>query len=729
LEKIMRLLGYFFTLFAFAAGCAQAQDVGNRRIIFGSNINGGTIAQINSDGWSAQARAVSQLTFLPLTAPQYITVKRPGYTTSGTATTYTDSVAIVKQVRYPYPSYTSLNPVRVSLSDFVWASDTVVGAANTSTQVAPPPIVEWDYGGDRQTTTNNSITVQYVDASVTARLGRQTPYSTCSATDGTNTVTATATYGIQGGWATDVNPIIGYTCTLNVTSLNVGQVTVNAKVYPWIGTSASIADSSAGTAGNRGFVPQIWYKAASRYYAYAVSTGNDSTCVASTTAATASASPCATYVGAVNKCQATASNAGNCNIRLQAGTYVVTQATIASATNSEMVVESDPAIGNCTSVTFQFGATNKVFNEKYVRLRCMAIARQGIYSLTAASGGQVALENVAFDGSNGSIYTAFSFAGSVSINGMTATNVLNNTFQQVNTTQNIYLMRGVTDITAAATHATPPGVIVGSKFNKASFGYGSNTQYGDVFLGYSQFYNGGIDAGGSYLFTVGTSSATQTLSNFVFIQSVFEYAGTVTNPAVYLSGDPPINTSLQNVVIDYVTAVGGWNAGRWNVFYDNNSTAVVRNHFPGVLRNSYINQWNQKGDIFVGTNGADPTDAPLHIGNWSEYYGVGFRNNWIAYLDASSGSADGNVAHNFSPLFIGLNPNLGNSTTVPLNASFTAYAGTTYNGTTYTAGAGNGTYTLQGGSALKGWIPQSTLPFDLAGTARPSTGDTVGAYK
>lgn len=725
----MRLLGYILALIGLVASSAHAQNVGNRRVIFGSSTNGGIVSAINSDGWSAQTQASGKLTFLPLTAPQFITVKRPGYTTSGSTTTYTDSVAVVKQVRYPYPSYTSLNPVRVSLSDYVWASDTVTGAANLSTQGAPLPIVEWDYGGDRQTTTSNSITVQYVDASVTARLGRQTPYSTCSATDGTLTVTAVATYGIQAGWATDVNPIIGYTCTLNVTTLAAGQITVNGKVYPWIGNSGSIADSSAGTAGNRGWVPQIWTKAASRYYAYAVSTGNDTTCVASTTAATASASPCATYVGAVNKCRTTASDAGNCNIRLQAGTFVVAQAAVAGATISEMVVESDPAIGNCTSVTFQFGATNQVFAEKYVRLRCMAIARQGVYSFTAASGGQVALENVAYDGTGGAGYTTFSFAGSVSINGMTATGVLTNTFAQVTTTQNIYLMRGVTDITAAATHGTPPGVVVGSKFNKASFGYGANTQYGDVFLGYSQFYNGGIDAGGSYLFSVGTVSATQTLYNFAFIQSVFEYAGTVASPAVYLSGDPPINTTIQNVVIDYVTGVGGWVAGRWNVFYDNNSTAIVRYPLPGVMRSSYINQYNTKSDIFVGTNGADPTDAPLHIGNWSEYYGAGFRNNWIAYNDAGQGTANGNVANNFSPLFIGMNPKLGTSNTVPLAALFTTYAGTTYNGTTYTAGAGQGNYTLQSGSALKGWVPQSTLPFDLAGAARPATGDTVGAYK
>lgn len=725
----MRFLTFLFALVGLASA-GHAQDVASRALLYRSGATGGgLVSAINSDGWSAQTQAINQLTFLPLTAPQYITVKRPGYTTAGSTTTYTDSVAVVKQVRYPYPSYTSLNPVRVSLSDFVWASDTVVGAANTSTQQAPVPIVEWDYGGDRQTTTNNSITVQYVDASVTARLGRQTPYSTCSATDGTNTVTATATYGIQGGWANDVNPIIGYTCTLNVTSLNVGQVTVNAKVYPWIGTSASIADSSAGTAGNRGFVPQIWYKAASRYYAYAVSTGNDSTCVASTTAATAAASPCATYVGAVNKCYTATTDTGQCNIRLQAGTYVFAQATVGSALNSEMVVESDPAIGNCTSVTFQFGASVVQFNAKYVRLRCMALSRQGVQSLVATSGGQIALENVSLDCSNGSIYTVFSFNGSISVNGMTVTNVLANSLQEGLTTQNFYLLRGVSDTTAGVVHQIAPATIVGSKFSLMTIGYGANTQYGDVFLGYSQFYSGGVDAGGSIIFNVGTSSATQTLSNFAFIQDVFEYAGSISNPGFGLSRDPPINTSIQNVVIDYVTSVGGWNAGRWNVFYDNNSNAVVRNHFPGVLRNSYISQWNEKGDIFVGTNGADPTDAPLHIGNWSEYYGVGFRNNWIAYLDASSGSADGNVAHNFSPLFIGLNPKLGNSTTVPLNASFTAYAGTTYNGTTYTAGAGNGTYTLQGGSALKGWIPQSTLPFDLAGTARPSTGDTVGAYE
>lgn len=44
------------------------------------------------------------------------------------------------------------------------------------------------------------------------------------------------------------------------------------------------------------------------------------------------------------------------------------------------------------------------------------------------------------------------------------------------------------------------------------------------------------------------------------------------------------------------------------------------------------------------------------------------------------------------------------------------------------AGAGGGDYNLQAGSPAKAMVSNAVLGFDYAGTARPTTGDSAGAY-
>jgi hypothetical protein len=84
----------------------------------------------------------------------------------------------------------------------------------------------------------------------------------------------------------------------------------------------------------------------------------------------------------------------------------------------------------------------------------------------------------------------------------------------------------------------------------------------------------------------------------------------------------------------------------------------------------------------------------------------------------------------FAQAYPGRGANIGTSATVQNDPKFTSPAATTWSGsgTTGTAGAGNGTYTLQNGSPCKAMMDVGVLPFDLAGNARSPTNDTTGAY-
>jgi hypothetical protein len=63
------------------------------------------------------------------------------------------------------------------------------------------------------------------------------------------------------------------------------------------------------------------------------------------------------------------------------------------------------------------------------------------------------------------------------------------------------------------------------------------------------------------------------------------------------------------------------------------------------------------------------------------------------------------------------------------NTDFTSFAATTVAaGPAYSAGAGGGTYTVSGSAPVEGIVETAVLSHDLAGTARPTTADTAGAY-
>ncbi|HEX7824291.1 MAG TPA: hypothetical protein VF477_05280, partial [Mycobacterium sp.] len=167
-----------------------------------------------------------------------------------------------------------------------------------------------------------------------------------------------------------------------------------------------------------------------------------------------------------------------------------------------------------------------------------------------------------------------------------------------------------------------------------------------------------------------------------------------------------------HVVMHHNTFVGAYLGGRSNLFYDE-TTGTGRTHRLMSCKGNIHVQINTKSDVFK----SDGT----RTGNFAYEHGVGCDGEFSQFVDAASGS------DSFRQEYAGLRASIGSSTTTRIDPLFTSYAGVTYNGSTYTAGAGGGTYTLQAGSPCLGRLPAAVLSHDLAGTARATTNNAAGA--
>lgn len=284
---------------AFLDYCGNAPLFGNRR-----DVALAPFATVGGGGWSVDY-AAAPAALLPLAG---FTVSRLGYDASGTPTRYAERLTATRRVRQSYPNQALSTAVSVALSDYVYADDTVLGRINGSTETSPKPIAAWAQA-DR-TVVGASLTVDIIAFHRNARGGKPVACIAGTASDGSVTVTASTTTPIVLGHAGDRNAVVGYRLTFDLSALaDNANVIVNAKVYPWIGGSSSVLDSSVGTAGARGFTPQTFRRAtalvAAPVYAYVNATsGVDATVNASgqstadvtkvklsTTPATAAANP------------------------------------------------------------------------------------------------------------------------------------------------------------------------------------------------------------------------------------------------------------------------------------------------------------------------------------------------------------------------------------------------------------------------------------------------------
>lgn len=675
-----------------------------------------SVTAINADGWSAAVTAPPS--FTPATAPAYVVAARAGYDSNANAITVTDLLTLTQRVRLPYPSQATLDTTRCALSDYLCATDSVAGVTNNSAEVSPKPIANWALSD--HSVVANTIRLEVVAFHRNARSREEVAAVTFTATDGTTTVSQTVSTSVISGRAGDAFPVQVYQCDLDVSTLaNPSTITVNAKVYPFIGGPASIADSTASSV-TREFSPRTYRRDtalfAAPFFVYVDATsGVDATGVVSTTAATASATPCLTIGGAIKRLVAANAKVDGGIIRLKAGTHTLNNTGI-SATQAQNVVElvitRDP-VATQASVILQYGGSvPRMYLGAaggWLRISDLTFNRVGSsqQSGEATSRLRVVYDNLPFD--NGS--TNFAILGGsadMMFTGVTIANWSNAAVGPGIPAQ--MMLRGVV---ASPLGAVEGWLVLGCSFTAGvAMQYGTRTDTGSI-AAFNRFTNPASSTGA---FSVGGGATA--IANAAFVGNLIEYASATASPALRVSADAAAG-STAHIVLHHNTVTGFYSNGRCNVFYDEGPTR--RTHKLMSVRGNIWDQINTKSDVFRGVNEAG-ADASSAVGNWPYLYGVGCVGEFSQFIDANNGG----IGTPFAQAYPGLAAKTGTSNTVRQDPLFTTYAGTTAGPT---AGAGGGVYTIGGASPAKATQTNPTLRFDLAGATRSPTAASAGAYE
>jgi hypothetical protein len=685
------------------------------------------LTALAADGWQATYAGTPPSTVIE---SWFDNISRQGYTTSGATTTYNDRIHVTRRVRQAYPNQASFTTDTVAISEKLYSTDTIAGVTNNSTAVSPKPIANWALY-DR-TVVANSITVEVVAAHYNGRNNSQVACVVFRATDGTTTVETTVSATTVSGRSSDQNAVLVYSGTLDITSLNSGVITVNAKVYPWIGAAASVLDS-ADQSNRREFSPRYYLKDATRAnnppYAYVTSAGNDGTGVWSTTAATAEASPFLTVQGAILAAAAqmpagdyltgtgTSRPIDGGIIRVGSGTVVL------GATGSSrpqvlgaVVVTRDPNVARADSI-LSFGTTawrprlgvgtlDAAVTEGAIVFRDISLTRTGTSTLNGEAGTQldIIFDDVSLDGNSNS-GTLFSNSHGRAY-GLVVTDCASTTILSPGTLE----WRCLRGVSGDADASIEGWLILGSWLERVQvLSRGTRTQSGSI-IAFNTFPK--------LQHTAATlaQGATEDVTGLVIVQNLFEYVGTSNVSTLRISGDGNAG-DITHLIHVHNTYTGFDDIGRWNMLY-NETAADPRTHTFIRSAGNITPSVNTKHDVFF-------TDG-TRTQSWEYVYGVGCIGEFAMYANAGSGG------QGFSQEYPGLLSFIGTSDSVPEDPLFTDYQGTTSGPT---AGAGNGDYTLQSGSPAAERVSVGLLSHDLAGVARPTpilgntaTYDASGAY-
>lgn len=682
-------------------------------------------ASVSSLGWQVDYASTPGSTN-PLTP---FSVQRAGFNATGGATTYTDTNIVNQRLRQPFPNQASLTALTCALDDYILSTDTVNGATNNSTEVSPTPIANWAMLPNQLV--GDSITLEVTGNHYYARNGRPFAAVVFTVTDGTNTVTATASAMTVAGHAGDRQAVLVYAATINIASLSTGLITCNAKVYPWIGGAASVADSALSSE-IRGFSPRYFWKDTARFntppLAYVASTGVDATGVWSTNAAIAAASPFLTVTGARNAIATQSGVTGGfvdgCRIRIvDSVAFGGNAATAISQNAGALIVERAPGTAKASAILtytaawrIRLGVAGSIASpdsEGAIVFRDMTLVRTGGFTINGEAGAQLKLmfaDDVVVDASatsatflsNSHLYTDGVTLTGASANAISAAvGVVVRMLRGVSRTGNSG--GGIDNFLVLGCAFTTPGGMGPSATGRSESG--SIIQF-NRFTGPT-----------AQLFDVGSSA---NVTGYTFSQNLVEVT-TTTVPAFRAGGDSQ-QGNLTHVLLDNNTVTGYGSDGRMNLGYDETAGLVRRTHKFFRLRNTIGSNIYYKSDVFLGTNGngtPDPVEAPNRIGSWSFGYQVGSRNNWTQFVNPGTNT----VGTSEGLIYGGRNVSLGTSMTVRNDPLFV-----NYQGRTAVNGAGNGDYNLQVGSPCLGRATafDEVFPFDLAGVSR--TRGAIGAY-
>jgi hypothetical protein len=671
------------------------------------------ITSVNANGWSVVYPS-PPTEFAPDVTPETFSVSRAGYTTAGATTTYSESMTLTKRVRQAFPNQASLTASDVAINDYLYSTDSVSGATNNSTETSPKPIANWEMF-DR-TVVGNTLNLEVACFHRNARSREQVACVEFRVSDGTTEITQVVnTSSVSTRYSSIGQKVIVYAASIDVSTLaNPATLTVNAKVFPWVGGVGSVLDSADNSLA-RELSPRFFRRdtalLASPRVAYvrtAANGGNDGTGVVSTTPATASANPFATVLAAINA-HHTAGGLDGAIIYIgnDGGTPFVLGSTAGTRTQSaaEIIITRETSVARANArVSFGAAAFRPRFGAAggWLRFNDVGVVRDGTNTIQgeAASRLDVVFDDVDFVG-NSHNAAVVSSTGTVWYGGVNASSLGGAMFTSF-TGQATRCIRN-------CTIPSPTGIegfnCIGNTITNQSAAvlYTASSQSGSI-CAFNRIQGFGSANGAINI------AASAAATGAAIVQNVFEYTSATSGPAIRISADSATGDTT-HVVLHHNTFAGFYNNGRGNIFYDDGPTART-NKLQSCKGNIHV-AINTKSDVFQASG--------TRIGNWAFENGVGCEGEFSQFIDADLGG----VGSGFAQDYPGLRASIGTSSTVRNDPLFIDDEATSAGPL---AGLGGGNYRLGSGSPADNRV-SPVLRFDLDGNARSASLATSGAYE
>ncbi len=729
---------------------------------------------IRPDGWTAD---ITYQGFVPggayalgpdsATPALTFTVISPGFDAQAQPTTVQRQVIATVPLRKPYPDQLAKTEVAVNggvkvtvaLSERIYHKDIIAECTlreglyangsqlspagrglvnNESTLPYPKPVGNWcEIAYERASAATHAV--EFLAFHRHPQSGRQVACVEFVATDesGLHSTSVKTSAMVASNKATGGNPVAVYRAEIPLTSLNQGEnITVRARVYPFLGDAASVLDSDPSVDGfpapNPNLTNLIFLNDKTgghgTVYAYVSPTGNNTTAVASTTATTAEASPFLTIQGAAAAIRsANSSSFGRDNvsggiIRLTEGTHAGFGAALNTLPTGKtwLTIESAPGT-NPQNVIFTTG-THK-------RPPTLVKFRNLLFQPSGTGANHIVIDGVVDNSTIGppELFGAWDnveFSGLIEDQGQMVYRVgmryfLNCRFKNLrtaltfpsgNTRANTPLLAGCTMEKSSTTSVNwGPHLAVGNILRDGNQLVEVNSGATSPVIppeGFVIAFNSSFEQVASSGYGSGHPSAR----GAAFVQNLFERIGTASGTSFTVGADSTVQP-LNNIIVQYTTTTGG----RTNFLYNDIGTVGVPKN--GLIQFSILYQFNIKTDTFT-----HPTSGPNgnRIGNWEPVHGVGFLGNIYQYAAANGPSFPyyGPTSWNGSYT--------GRSIRIAVSPGFVNDQG-------FSAGnAGNGDYRLTAASVARDSVPAglSALPFDLDGTPRRNDGTgAIGAYE
>lgn len=659
------------------------------------------ITAVAADGWQATIDGTPPSEYDPNNAPVQTSVLSAGFTATGAATSVPRYLTLTKRVRLPFPNQATLTDDIVALSDFIYASDTAPDLTNNSTQESPKPAARW--GLADKSIVGDSLSLEVLAHHRDAKEGKGVACVIVSASDGTTEVTATVSTPVVSPYEGDQNAVICYPATLDISTLDEGLVTVNAKVFPHYGVEASVLDS-ADTPGMGAFTPRFYRKdvalAAAPLIAVIEPNHEDASATAgavSTDPAVARATPWTTLHGLLRYGVHDAGLSAEIDVYVREDLdYIAAVLDNASSRRQQIAalnVMRDPELA--TPFVVNWSGRTRLTHEngtrsQMIKFKGLTVLRTGLSVGESGKPLEIVLEDCVVDFDSG--VTPFGADAGGMIYGGTAENVATGPTGPLGS-GSWSAFRGLTaDCNGSSVSSN---CMVGCALTDPG-----RALPAESFIAFNSLMDLRTDTAGSFF--------TSTYNAYM-IQNEIELTSAM--DALRISGDS--DTSNTWNVVWHNNTVAGNNVNRGNSFYDE-TLGTPRTHTLMSLKGNIFGcLMATKGDIFI-SNGA-------YTGNWPYAFGVGQA---------------GNIRATFSTqIFVPDFPGVGTlQATAPYDGDLnepTEYVNPLFVDTNQRTpmgdGTGGGDYRVQAGSPAIGISP-SLLAFDLDGGIRPANA-TSGCFE